>query len=652
MVDVAAVRDRVDGGRARRARRAVVEVAFGDAAGVVVFCVALVFFVLTWRVGQFITDIELFGAMLVHLADGSLALGTVGETGVYPGMHRVGATVYGRNYGQVAASVPVYWFVEALGPARFHWLVVVGWSGLVAAVVVAVGTHFGRRQAGIAVGGTTALLALAANAVTFPRATVFGADSAFVALQVTTMLAAATTSVVLYRLCRRQAGRRVGLLAGVAVAVATPVGVWATLPKRHAFTAALVAVALYALSRSREETASARLGQAGFRAVAYASAGLLAWVHSPEGLTLFLAVALADLPTAPTNDRRTLAVIAAGFALSLVPFLVTNFFVSGNPVRPPRFVEAYNGGDVDLTNNTGDGANSATASDGATGGGEAGGGEAGDGATGGTVLGALDGFLPTSLLTFLQAGFFQYVDGMTTAVDRPERLVTLFVRWGDQGYDPAGVFFGDGTNLSILESAPLVAAVVAGPLRYGIEAVRARRPAGLSLTTPDLFALVCSVLFVALYVPQLPTKLMVTVRYLHPLYPLLVYAAVRQEWLRDAVSSRTRVAVGGYALVVLVGAPLTVGALLAASSVGKGGFMQAFGLVALAAGGSVVASGVADAAGVGDERATALAAGVAAGVGTLLVVLLAMVVMHFGPSALPVVERASGELRFALLRSR
>jgi hypothetical protein len=644
MAGTSVVRDRLDRDRVRYARRAVVEVLFGDRTGVVLFCGVLAFFVVTWRVGRFITDIELFGTMLVGLADGSLALGEVGDVGsIHPGMHRVDDTVYGRNYGQVVASLPAYWLVETVGPVAFHWLVVVGWSGLVAVVAAAVGDHLGHRRAGVAVGATVGLVAAAVNAAEFPSVTVFASDAPFVALQVTAMVVAATTAVTLYRLVARQSGPALGVLAGSAVAVATPVGFWATVPKRHAFTAAFVVVALYALVRSREDTAGARLGQAGFRAVAYASAGLLTWVHAPEGFTLFLAVALVDLPTAPRNDRRTLAVIACGFALSLVPFFVTNYLISGNPVYPPRLLDRYTG-QAQVVGNVG-------ASAGGVEGGGAGSGGSSTNADGGwNPLAGLEPLLPTALFTFLQRGLFQYVDGVAVVGTDPGRLVTVFLQWGRHGYDPAGIFFGDGTNLSVLESMPIAAAVAVWPLRYGASAIRTRRREGFSLTTADAFAVVCSLLFVALYLPQLPVKLMVTVRYIHPLYPLLLYAAVRQEWLQTALRTRTRFGLAGYAVTVLVGLPLAVAGLFV-TSVTVGTAVQTFGLVALAAAGLVAASGLAGAFEAGDDRATATAAGLAAGVGTVFLLLTALVLMHYGPSALPAVDSVSGDIRFALLRN-
>jgi hypothetical protein len=56
-----------------------------------------------------------------------------------------------------------------------------------------------------------------------------------------------------------------------------------------------------------------------------------------------IAGAVVVLPTAPRNDPYSLAVVAGAFVFSLLPFLVTNYLVSGNPLYPPRLLSQFTG---------------------------------------------------------------------------------------------------------------------------------------------------------------------------------------------------------------------------------------------------------------------------------------------------------------------
>ncbi|MFB6086960.1 MAG: hypothetical protein ABEJ85_00440 [Haloarculaceae archaeon] len=638
---------RVDSSRIRRLRRSTVAVLFGDGTGLTLFLATLAVFVVLWRAGAFINDAALFVPQLERLAAGHLSLGAPGDVArIFPGMHLVDGQVYGRNYGQVALAVPVYWLLDAVGMAAFQWFVVVAWSGLLAAVAVRVGTHYGRRRLGAAVGGAVAIAALLANAATF-RST-FDGLTAIVALQVTTMLVAAFTGVLLYRIVARQTDRRLGVLAGAVTVVATPVGFWATVPKRHAFTATLVVLALYGLVRSRDDPApSARLGQAGFRALAYASAGLLAWIHAPEGFTLFLAVAVVDLPTAPRNDRRTLAVIGGALALSLLPVLATNALISGNPFDPPRFLPEFPGEGVDGP--VLDPGGSPGATDGGT---------EGSGAMEGTdsvpilapIWRGIAGLLPSTLLALLQRGFVRYVSSLQFAATDPGSLATVFLRWGRRGYTPGNIFFGGGTNVSVLAAAPVTAALLVTLVVRSVDAVRHRtRRAIDGLDTADLFALVAAGMFVALFMKNLPLRVQLTVRYLHPLYPLLIYAVFRQSWVTRTLTESTTEALWGYETAVLIGVPLAVAGLLVAD-LSKGDVFQAYQSVALFAAGLLVVAGLTSTVSSAGRRASAVAFGLAAGVATVFLLVTALVVMHYGPSALPAVDVITGEIRFATLR--
>lgn len=651
----AAERDRV-----ARVGATATRVLFGGRAGLALFLGALALYVLTWRAGVLFNDIELYVAMLDRLAGGALALGAVGEFGgSYPGMHHVDGQVYGRGYGLVAFALPVLWGLELLDPlVELRALVVVGWSALLFATAALVGDYVGHRRRGFAAGAVLAALALAANAAVYQPLQV---DAAVLALQLSAMLAAAVTVLFVYRLLAHRHGVRAGALGGATALLGTPVAFWASTPKRHALVAMFVVVAVYAFARSRAgETPRRR--QTGFRALAYACGGVVTWIHAPEGFTLVAALAVVDLPTAPRNDRRTLATVGGAFALSLLPFFVTNALISGNPLLPPHFLDSFHQGmAAELTDAGAGGGADAGSADGAGAGGSEGTGTGGTGtdadggfwpvAVAGALVGAAGSLLGEvqSVLPLVRRGVRMYVSGFVALFTEPSRFFGTFVRWGAGDRDPANIFFDGRTNLSVLESAPVVAALVALPLRRRIGEVRSGAVRLRDAVDPvDLLVAVYAALLVFLYVNHLPVHVQATVRYLHPIYPLIAYGLFRVPRVRSVLTGRPRPAVYGFEATVLFGAPLVFAALRRVDAT-KGDVVQPFGLVALAVAAilavAIVVSGR-------DERAEPVAAaafGVAAGTAALYLLLTAFVLMHYGTSALPAVDVIAGEIRWYTL---
>ncbi|PSQ25997.1 hypothetical protein BRD06_06510 [Halobacteriales archaeon QS_9_67_15] len=614
---------------------------FGGRAGLALFCGSLALFMLTWRVGVFFNDIGLYPTMLEYVSRGELSFGTPDEVDFgYPGMHHRDGELYGRGYGLVALALPFFWGLELLDPlVDLRWLVVVGWSALLLATAGLVGEQTGRRRRGLAVGGALAVVALVGNAWFYKH---FRADLQTMALQLSTMLAGAVVVVAVYRLLADRHGTTVGLVGGVTVLLGTPVAFWATTPKRHTLTAMFVVLAVYAFYRSRQSDRYGR--RAALRGGAYACAGLLAWVHAPEGFTLLAALAVVDLPTAPRNDARTLAVVGGVFALSLVPFAVTNAVVSGNPLLPPHFLDSYHGGAlVDAA----DGGANAGSSAGTGGGGS---GETDTGGAGSrfwlatAIGGVLARFNP--VLSLLEQGLGMYVTGFVTLFADPEGVFQTFVYWGSTERDSANIFFDGGTNLSVVQSAPVVAALVALPLRSRIEEFRrGTRRLRDAVDPVDLVVVVFAGLLVSLYMNRLPIHAMATVRYLHPVYPLAVYGLFRLPHVRSILTTEMRAAVLGYEVAVLFGLPISFGSLLVVESA-KGEVVQTLGLVSLVV---AVVLAVALLASRRDERATRAAAatfGVAVGLATIHLLLTSFVVLHYGPSALPAVDALSGEFRW------
>lgn len=606
--------------RTRALRAGLWRLLFGDRRGLALFLCGLCFFGLYWRMGIYITDGSAIANTLVNVAEGRVVLTEVpyGSGLDAPGTYVGNRGPVGRNYGIVTLAVPVLYALQGLGAVFDLGVVLIGvWSLALVGAATTVGRLVEREW--VVVGGSVlAAVAFVANvALATPVAPTL---YPILALQIVGMLAAALAGVFCYRLVACLHGRRIGVAAGAAVLVATPIAFWAALLKRHSFTVLCVSAALYALARSRTAVEATKTRR--FRALAYVPVALLAWIHAAEALLLFVPLVVVDLATADHNDRRTLAVIAGTFALSLVPFFLTNVLVSGNPVEPPRMLPSYSTVQgLDLSSGGG---------------------------------GGLDIPIPLvgGLLRIATKFASLLGEGAVVALTEPGRWFRTFLRGG---YIPA-VASEDGLQairLTVLESAPVLAGFAAVPVAAGLWLRRRGRTAIKSyLRSPagvvDTVALASGLLFVFLFLPRLPLHAQVTVRYLHPLFLLGVYGLVRLPAVRSAVTSYWRTAGLAFAGTVVVGGQLVVIALIAIDT-GLGEAVQFHALLALAT--ATVLAVWAIARTLSDtvpERAGATLLSVTAGTGTIFILLSGIEYFAYaGEFALPVVRWLSAALPLA-----
>jgi hypothetical protein len=177
----------------------------------------------------------------------------------------------------------------------------------------------------------------------------------------------------------------------------------------------------------------------------------------------------------------------------------------------------------------------------------------------------------------------EIVAGVAVLFTDPEALYHTFIRSGDAA---AALDYSEheSVNLTILESAPVLAAVVGG-----IPALWRRRD---SISVPgrvlsarnivDAFAVVLVLAMTFQYASRLPIHSQLTVRYLFPLYPLGIYFLVRLPVVRRTLETHWRAFAWTTAATVLIGGQLlAVGVFLTTS--GLGAAVQLHGIVGLAA---------------------------------------------------------------------
>lgn len=695
--------------RVERAGRRLFVAVFGDRLGAAVFVAALLFFALYWRVELLSTDNYMHMNTLLSVSDGGFAIDRFvygppgGDT---PGVHYLDGQVYGDNYGMILSSLPALFVFRLLAVVTDLHVALAGlWSlgvlGLTVLVRSAVDSPT-RRERVTVVGAAVALGAFVVSVgVSTPLSSYW---VPLLALQSTSMLAAALVAVVLYRFATDRYGRRVGLAAGVATFLATPVGFWAVVPKRHSLTAMFTVVAIYAFYRSR--AAPTPRAETRFRATTYAAVGLCTWVHAAEALVLFVALVPVDLLTARTNRPRHLAVVALAFALSLLPFLSTNYAITGNPAQPLRLLTDFSGQPLATDAGAGGSAPSGGAPDARPG-------DASSGSSSVSTAASGSGSAPASessgssgstastastapdhgsdgdsgaatlggLVTVVSGLVALSGDALTTAVDGVDyfqtrlagsmrvvtdvdRLREVFLR---SGYRPLRTGQDRAVNLSVVESMPLLGALLALPV-VAVRSIRDHLSEWRGGTSPlvgtlrslrsgahhlsaarvtDLFVGLYAVTLVVFYLRSLPLHHMLTVRYLHPLYPVGIYALVRTPAVRRVLDGSWSTLWRAYLGTVVGATVLYLGALVAFDAV-QSEAIQLYGLSAFLLG-VVVALWAVGAELLGDDSRTlrvgAVVLGVAAGAMSVYLLVSGLVLFSVeGTFALPVSRAVSDAL--------
>jgi len=584
-------------------RRKALSLLWGDRIGLLIFLLSLCLFGLTWRTAFLINDSYTIANGVYALEHGSLDMTTAAYG---PGLETPGAEWYdgklfSRNYGVIFAALPLVYLLRALElVADLRIVVVAAWCLLVLAATLLAGRIFDRRRTATYAGSVAVLGLFALNvALATPLDPV---QHHLIALQVVHMVGAAFVGVFAYRLVRELHDRRRAVMAAVLVTFGTPLPFWAAVPKRHVLTAAVVLAVAFAIARSRD---GERAYATESRALAYVLVGLLAWIHAPEALVVLVALAVVDVPSAPSNDARSLAVVGGAFLVSLVPMLATNFALTGDPLTVPRALRnappdadlaidgrsgsnpPADGGDTQpdaAPENAAFGSESSEETGTTT---EGTGGDGRDGWSTPAIL--LLGFALVESMFEALATFGELLThGLSKLSTGPDQVYHSFVRSGYVDRVARRAQDAPSANLSFLELAPVVAGLVAViPAAW----TKVKAYGGSSRLRPrispvDAFVVVFAVCYSLVYVARLPVHAQVTVRYLFPLYPIAVYGLVRAPAVGAVLTRNWRTFVWTFSAGVLVGSQLLLVSLVLLAP-GRGEAFQFHALLALGTAGLV-----------------------------------------------------------------
>ncbi len=589
---------------------------FGDHLGLCIFLVGALFLALTWRVGFFIVDSRTVANLAASVAGGSLAVVEMPYSltaGAQPGLVEVGGEYFGRNYGQVYLSLPFVWGFEIIGSLVPSRLLLAGcWS----LGVVALGRMAGHVLGRPTLSAAGALTGIAATALAVGALTPidrFDEHAALLGLQATTVIVAAAGGTVLYRLLRKVEGPRVAVAGGLGLVLATPIGFWGPIPKRHVFTATLLLLACLGFAHSHGATARRRtVGRAG----AYGAIGLLSSIHAFEAAFAFAVLLPFDIAVHRRASLRSHAIVGVVFIIAAMPMFLTNLAIAGDPLGVPRTLpDATSGptvvpdGGVTPKDIGGPGETAL---------------ESGDRG----ALGRLLGFGAT--LLWIARFMLDSVGAGLAVLFRPSVLFHTFVRSGwIPGVDYA-VNGWEAVELALFEAFPLAASVLSVPVLVGT-GVR-NRWREWDLHAVDGFACAIAAVFVLVYLPRLPLHSMITLRYVVPAMGLVAYLVCRLPPVSAALSGHPWTTTGAYAVTAIaVGLVLLLAGVVLDPATGEA--IQLHGLVGLTVA-AVTGLTVTGTAVGGSERMVAIVVGIAGGVTTVFLLSASVWQFQYAPYAL------------------
>lgn len=227
-----------------------------------------------------------------------------------------------------------------------------------------------------------------------------------------------------------------------------------------------------------------------------------------------------------------------------------------------------------------------------------------------------------------------------------ERLYHTFVRSGRIPGVNYAVNDFETVELALLEAFPLAAALLWLPVA-GVKRVREgidRSALGQPARQTDLLAAAFAVVFITVYMPRLPLHSMVTLRYILPVMPLLLYGVVRLAVVRRPIECVPRWVAGAYAITVAGGGIAAV-VLLAVLDPAVGEAVQFHALVGLGTAAGTTAC-VATWRFHGSDRLLAAAVAVPAGVTTVFLSLSSVAYFDYGRHALGLVRVLAGVVPF------
>jgi len=319
-----------------------------DNTSSLIFSASLALFIAIWNINIFINDEVTLAGQLFNLVHGSLSMAVMPDK-IYEGLGFgtsapiLGFTLGGKVYAFYTHAVPVFatpfycllYVANITIGIRLFFITIESFSIFMIALLL--GKRCGRARLGAYVGIFTALVLFSVNAYIGGTMAplVFEQWGALMAIQLLNIVATALIMVISYRIFNRYFhSTRLGEFGAIYLLIATPLTFWAVASKDHAISVFLIVASIGSFYKYLLD------GKAVNRYISYALVGLTVWVRIFDALPLFAAIFLTDVVTSRGRMKSSLTAFAT-VIFSLIPYLINNYLLFGNPLLSPVYLSAH-----------------------------------------------------------------------------------------------------------------------------------------------------------------------------------------------------------------------------------------------------------------------------------------------------------------------
>ncbi|VVB87173.1 Dolichyl-phosphate-mannose-protein mannosyltransferase [uncultured archaeon] len=273
----------------------------------------------------FISDEGLTINQFYNLVHGSLAI-TMAKIGVSKGMYFViNKSLYVKfSYALPILSMPAYYLLRSIDQLYGAHLFLLQLWAMSAGVIVYLIARTRSMKYALFSGITTYIVLISVNLLFFKPIS-FPVWGEVLSIELTNIIISSFLVLIVFLLFRDMFSQKIALLASFFILLATPVSFYAITLKHHNLAVLFTLLSFYFFYKYYKKTDNR------FIFLAYASAGLCVWTRILDGAALLGALLITDFIISRRNIKY-LVTVSIVILISLMPFLIFNYLILGNPL--------------------------------------------------------------------------------------------------------------------------------------------------------------------------------------------------------------------------------------------------------------------------------------------------------------------------------
>lgn len=272
----------------------------------------------------FLSDEGIVLDQFYNLINGSLAL-KIAKINVNNGIFMtIGNNLYGKfSYSLPILSLPTYYILKLIDSFfGAHLFLLQLWAVSGGLVIFLIGKIRNIKYA--TAGGIVAYFILLTSNLYFFKPIYFPMWGELLSIEFTNIMISSFLILIIYLFFKNFFSNKIALFVSFFIIFATPIPFYAITLKHHALTLLLTLLSFYFFYISYEKKDNK------FIYLAYISAGLCIWTRILDGSVLLASLLLTDFLIF-RRSIKYISSISIVIILSLLPFLIFNYLLLGNP---------------------------------------------------------------------------------------------------------------------------------------------------------------------------------------------------------------------------------------------------------------------------------------------------------------------------------